>query len=197
MSISEDGLISVIPNVFKGWKNVKPWKRLLAISVLFIFIAVVFWAVNIIFLQPSVQVPRKTGLPPVATEALKPTALDQVLKLFAPWSSPLVSPEGKLVSDPRALAILREDGVMLVSQWGIQVLDGRWSISEPPEISRISVDAGRVSLVTNKGRTFSWILLGQPFILEQTPQRVYVVTADRTILSIPTDVAETLRYRIE
>ena len=194
MSISEDGLLSVFSRRFG---NIKPIQAALIALTVLVFAVVVIWAMNIVFWQTSVQVPRKTGLPTVATEALKPTALDQVLKIFAPWESPEINSSGKLVSDPRALAILREDGAMLVSSWGIQVLDGRWSIAEPPEISRMSVDAGKVTLVTNKGRTFSRVHLSQPFILEQTPQRVYVVTADRTILSIPTDVAETLRYRIE
>lgn len=193
--IYQNGLSSVFSN-FSLKTPITRFRLGVLLAIIGLGGALIIWILNIVFWQPSVTVPRDTGIAPAATETLRPTALDEVAKLFAPWESPEVNSSGEITSDPRALTMLREDGGTRVASWGVKFLNKNWSLSEPPEISRLSVHDGKALLMTNKGRIFA-VAVMQPFILEQTPQQVYLVAEDRTIWTVSAQVAETLRYRLK
>ncbi len=149
----------------------------------------VVWA---IFLYQDVRIPQKDKIPDAEIRSLVPTELSLTLSMFGPWETPFAKNERMSTEQ---LLLLKESGGLSASLYGIRFPDENWSALKPPEISRLTVDGYMVRLTTNKGRTFE-VSTNQPFILEQTPEMIYLVTADRKIWAINTEKGEALRYNV-
>lgn len=161
-----------------------------------VVLAGVLFVLNAVFWHPKVSYPRVTTLPNVPSETLIPTELSRVLELFGPWEVGQVDEKSQAVSDPRKLLLLKENGGVRVSLWGIRTGNEKWSSFIPPEIASLTVGEGVVKLGTNKQRVFA-VSVAQPFILEQTPLMVYLVSHERKVWGIPLSEAETLRYKVK
>lgn len=190
------------PSPNELWSSVKRKainrKALYVLGALFsmaIIGAVVFFILDAVLWHPSVPVPSRMVLPKVQDEALIPTELTRSLEIFGPWDSPNFNEKGESVNDPRILLLLKENGGMRVSVWGIELPNSQWTNTIPPEISQMTVEKNVVHIATNKNRVFT-VNVNQPFLLEQTPLMIYLIDPEGQILGISASEAEALRYSI-
>lgn len=177
----------------KLWRaNKRQLKIVLGLAIL---IAISIWLIQSLFFLPRVRVPLEDHrVPPVFQEILEPTELQKTITAFSPWG---VEPDFG-----RALLLLQEDGGQRVSSWSVEFPNKHWSGIRPPELSRMTITIdktidkyGRAQIQTNKGRNFS-ISVNQPFVFEQTPQMVYLITEQGEIFGINVKDAESLRYKM-
>jgi hypothetical protein len=173
------------------------WRALVGLGVGAAVVSVIVLVIlNTVFWHPKVSYPKTTVLPNVPSQTLTPTELSRVVELFGPWGAGQVDEKNQVVSDPRNLLLLKENGGVRISLWGIRMGNEKWSSFIPPEIVSLTVEEGVVKLGTNKQRVFV-VSVAQPFILEQTPLMVYLVSHERKVWGIPLSEAETLRYKVK
>lgn len=152
---------------------------------------VVLW---VTLLYQDVPVPREDKVPVAKEQILSPTELSETLAIFGPWKSPDVIKDGEAKVDARVLLMLQEDGGMRVASFRVYFPHEGWGVARPIEVSALAIERESVRLETNKGRDFLFNV-AQPFILEQTPQMIYAVTADKKVWSLPLKEAIKLRYK--
>lgn len=165
----------------------------LAIAVAFCGFVVVW----LVLVYPKASIPKGDQVGEVEKQVLVPTELSQTLNLFGPWEPSRMDPAEMIYSSGKLL-LLHENGSVSVSSFMIQFpSDVNWSAGRPPEIWAVSVEKnGAVVFETNTERRFE-VSVSQPFILEQTPRMIYVITADRKVWAVSVEKAKTLRYKPE
>lgn len=104
--------------------------------------------------------------PPVQTQTLTPTDLDQVINWFGPWQT---LPSGSTGSP--ALVLLHSGGSIDRSSWVVSV-DASWQRTDPPQIVNVTAASAKVTFTTDDGKTYA-VGYNQPFIIERLPQQVF------------------------
>ena len=136
-----------------------------ALSV-FIFLGV--WAYKNEWLIHRGNAPQAVEHPSVVHQQLVPTNLEQVRAWFGPWHLTDPSHPG---SD--SLVLIRGDGGMEMSSWTVKT-DSSWRPTDVPQIDQFSTFSTHVEF-TLGGLTVYSVKYGQPFVLEQAPDRVFAI----------------------
>jgi hypothetical protein len=98
-------------------------------------------------------------------------ALDQTRDEFGPWTVGH-TPIG---SEPEpALVMLRDTGSIDTSSWTV-LIDPTWTLTKPFEILDVGIVGQTARVMTDNHETYT-LSVGQPFIIQKAPTRIYAVT---------------------
>jgi hypothetical protein len=206
------GLKPIRVSGFRGFKSIRvrsDWKLIqLRLSTFWrvnrkkIFIAlpaivlclIIVWVLCNIYLQKRIQTPKEVALPPVASATLSQTDFSEIISYFGPWDSPDIK-DGQSVINSKNLALLEEDGGIKISSWGLTYPNKNWSAIKPPEITNMTLEQNKVTIMTNKRQIFS-VAIFEPFILEQMPKMIYLIDDGGKTWGLGTDSAKDIKYEV-
>jgi hypothetical protein len=129
------------------------------------------WAYKNEWLVHHGNAPQHVEHPAVVNRTLTPSNLDQVHTWFGPWTT---VDSGLTMSD--RLVLIQADGSTSASSWNASV-DDTWRTSDIPQIDQLTYKEKSVEFTTG-GLAIYKVAYGQPFVLEQLPNKVYAFVID-------------------
>jgi len=146
---------------------------------------------------PTTPPDEKDPVPPVAQGPLTDTDLQQVKSVLGPFKAiPADADSPTPETNAPAVLILNQDGSTLASEkWTVPFEATQWSKGDVFQIRSQSMALGYVTIGTNRQRTFV-VKANQPFIFEETPQKVHIIDGQGNTWSVTTARAEAQRQAL-
>lgn len=142
------------------------------------------------FLDPNVgPTAGVPDLPPTTVEQPALTSLQAVRAAFAPW---MLAPGNTGRAFAPDLVMLNENGSVEASAATVDFRPQDWTSTRPFDLRTVNVRGSSVDINTSGGKLFT-IAVQQPFILEQQPQYVYLVTDDGTVWQAPAQAVKAMQ----
>jgi hypothetical protein len=126
--------------------------------------------------EPAVELPNV----PVGE---KHTSLQQVRDYFGPWTLQT----SQTLTNKNALVMLMENGTVDVSPRTDIIVGPQWNANKPFFLGGVKVEQSTVLLANSENKRFT-IYVSQPFLLEEFPEQVHIVTGDGTVWSLPISI---------
>jgi len=164
----------------------KPWfakrsrgMRHAIVAIVIIVVVVVAFVVVRHFLSDPNTGPTKQVADPAPTTVHQPalTSLQAVRAAFQPWH--LVQGSDASV-EGSFLAMLHESGSIELSAATVDFHPQDWTSTQPFVLRTVKVSGVGVNISTSGEKLFT-VGVEQPFIFEQEPQYVYLITDDGTV----------------
>jgi hypothetical protein len=89
-------------------------------------------------------------------------------------------------TDAEQLVMLLETGSVDISATRLDIQFEEWMSSTPFFLRGVHVQDGNVVVTNSEGKVFS-VQPEQPFVLQEHPESVHIVTSDGTVWSVPVD----------
>lgn len=140
--------------------------------------------------EPRVGQP---ALPPVEQQPEAQSSREKMLELYGPWET--IAPSGTSPdTNHPALLVLNQNGSTIASQqWQVPTSLSTWRLESPILVTNVSVKGSYVVLQSSRGLQYI-VHVGQAFIFEQTPGKVFFVDEAGRVLT--TDLEQATAGRL-
>ena len=176
----------------RGWFNTRKQGIRYAIVALVVIalLVVVIGPVRHFFLDPNTGATKKVP-DPAPTTIARPslTTLQEVRAAFQPWH--LVAGTNA-ATEGVFLALLNKNGSVEATSKTVDFQPQEWTSTEPFTLRTKSVQEDGVHISTSSNKLFT-VGVEQPFIFEQDPGHVYLITSDGTVWQTSTKALKAMK----